>query len=415
MPPPIAALADKYLYDPIMVKVKAATLTIDTVEQFYVETSQRDKNETLARVLEAERPIRRIVFVPHQDRHRPALPHTARKGIRVKALHGDMTQGRRDGVMISFKDGRVPISSLRRRRARARHLRGDPRLQLRPLAGHLRASHRPHRSRGPLGPRDHLHRPQAERDLKAIEAHAKTEIVEWEEGAKVPRTSRPPTERSPLATRSSRTTRRSRVANGAYRVADRRLRAGPTASRRATSFAAVHKTGLDGERIRNVRGFVEHFALLEVPADDAERVVAGGERRQRPASRGRPGVSLDAFVGEWEIRTSYTEVPPGKGDVRVDARRSVPAVPLGDRAAVPERPHAHDARPPVLLRLAGVHRVYEMSFDGTTWTLFRDHPDPFPQRFTGTFSEDGDHIDGRWEKQDPDWQTDFTGAYTRIS
>src|SRR6186713_3136035 len=37
MPPPIAALAERHLYDPITVKVKAATLTIDTVEQFYVE------------------------------------------------------------------------------------------------------------------------------------------------------------------------------------------------------------------------------------------------------------------------------------------------------------------------------------------------------------------------------------------
>jgi ATP-dependent RNA helicase DeaD len=29
--------------------------------------------------------------------------------MNVKALHGDMSQGARDGVMISFKDGRVPI------------------------------------------------------------------------------------------------------------------------------------------------------------------------------------------------------------------------------------------------------------------------------------------------------------------
>ena len=27
----------------------------------------------------------------------------------VRALHGDMTQGARDGVMISFKDGRLPL------------------------------------------------------------------------------------------------------------------------------------------------------------------------------------------------------------------------------------------------------------------------------------------------------------------
>ena len=31
------------------------------------------------------------------------------RGMNVKALHGDMSQGARDGVMISFKDGRVQI------------------------------------------------------------------------------------------------------------------------------------------------------------------------------------------------------------------------------------------------------------------------------------------------------------------
>src|SRR3954467_7275167 len=63
MPPPIRALAERHLYDPVTVKVKAATLTIDTVEQFYLETKPADKNETLVRVLEAEGPRQAIVFV----------------------------------------------------------------------------------------------------------------------------------------------------------------------------------------------------------------------------------------------------------------------------------------------------------------------------------------------------------------
>ena len=31
------------------------------------------------------------------------------RGMNVRALHGDMSQGQRDGVMLSFKGGRVPI------------------------------------------------------------------------------------------------------------------------------------------------------------------------------------------------------------------------------------------------------------------------------------------------------------------
>src|SRR3954465_14215139 len=43
IPREIQGLAEKFMYDPVMVKVKAATLTIDTVEHFYVEASDRDK------------------------------------------------------------------------------------------------------------------------------------------------------------------------------------------------------------------------------------------------------------------------------------------------------------------------------------------------------------------------------------
>src|ERR1700753_29583 len=43
MPPEIQRLADQYLYDPIVVKVQSATLTVDSVEQFALEVAQRDK------------------------------------------------------------------------------------------------------------------------------------------------------------------------------------------------------------------------------------------------------------------------------------------------------------------------------------------------------------------------------------
>src|SRR4051795_11607416 len=109
MPSEIRRLAERHLYDPVTVKVKAATLTIDTVDQFYLEVQTREKNEALARVLEAERPSQAIVFVRTKIRADQLYRTLRDKGMNVKALHGDMTQGGRDGVMISFKDGRVQI------------------------------------------------------------------------------------------------------------------------------------------------------------------------------------------------------------------------------------------------------------------------------------------------------------------
>src|SRR3954449_7185087 len=109
MPAEIRALAERHLYDPVTVKVKSATLTIDTVEQFFLETKPAEKREALVRVLEAERPTQTIVFVRTKIRCDQLFRTLRDSGMNVRALHGDMTQGQRDGVMISFKAGRVPI------------------------------------------------------------------------------------------------------------------------------------------------------------------------------------------------------------------------------------------------------------------------------------------------------------------
>src|SRR3954463_452367 len=51
MPPPIRKLADRYLYDPVLVKVQSDTLTVDSVEQFQVDVKAPDKPEKLLEVL----------------------------------------------------------------------------------------------------------------------------------------------------------------------------------------------------------------------------------------------------------------------------------------------------------------------------------------------------------------------------
>src|SRR5579871_2066145 len=54
MPPAIRALADRYMYEPLIVEVAAATLTIDTVEQFQLAVETREKAAKLVEVLRAE-------------------------------------------------------------------------------------------------------------------------------------------------------------------------------------------------------------------------------------------------------------------------------------------------------------------------------------------------------------------------
>jgi len=73
--------------------------------------------------------------------------------------------------------------------------------------------------------------------------------------------------------------------------------------------------------------------------------------------------------------------------------------------------HYYDSR--------GVVRLYAMTFADGVWTLTREKGDfsalDFRQRFTGTFSQDGNTISGAWEKgfDGADWEHDFDLSYRR--
>ncbi len=109
MPPPIARLAETYMYDPVTISITPKKLTVDAIEQAFVEVNAKDKTDRLIEVLKAEEPEQAIVFCRTKI-GTARLDRTLRdRGIQAKALHGDMSQGQRDGVMISFKEHKSPL------------------------------------------------------------------------------------------------------------------------------------------------------------------------------------------------------------------------------------------------------------------------------------------------------------------
>lgn len=63
-----------------------------------------------------------------------------------------------------------------------------------------------------------------------------------------------------------------------------------------------------------------------------------------------------------------------------------------------------------------VFRVYQMELGDGAWRVWRDAPGFF-QRFTGTFSDDGNSITGRWEvsRDGVTWEHDFDLTYTKVT
>ena len=273
MPPPIRALADRYLYDPVTVKVKTATLTVDSVEQFALEVAPSDKADRLGEVLRAERPDQAIVFTRTKIRCDQLYRKLRDRGMNVRALHGDLSQGQRDGVMLAFKGGRVPILVATDVAARG--------LDISTVTHVINFD-------VPVSPDVYVHRigrtgrvgrsgraitfyePRQRRELEAIEKHVGVPITPWSEGAK--------TTPAPV---SERPRRHSKPRLG--RAADEPLAKLIAGVGRAEGIAVADlvqaitgAAGIDGEAVRDVR-VLERFSLLSVPAGEAERIVAAAE------------------------------------------------------------------------------------------------------------------------------------------
>jgi len=109
MPPPVKRLAESYMYDPVMIKITPKTLTVDAIAQAFVEVDAKDKAGRLVELLKVEEPEQAIIFCRTKIGASKLEKMLKDKGLDVKALHGDMSQGSRDGVMIAFKDHRVRL------------------------------------------------------------------------------------------------------------------------------------------------------------------------------------------------------------------------------------------------------------------------------------------------------------------
>ena len=289
--------------------MRAATLTIDTVEQFFVEVPDREKADALARVLKAENPKQAIIFVRTKigvDRLARALDD---KGLRVKALHGDMSQGSRDGVMIAFKDGREKLLVATDIAARGLDISGvshvinydmpnSPEVYVHRIGRTGRV--------GRSGRAITLITPKQQGDLEAVRKHANTVIEPWSENGKA--AAPPPPASARARCRGGRGAGRDERRRSGRREKEQPRRPRHTKPRpkpdeprtklvvsagRARGLepadvvsAIVDNSHLDGEDVSNVR-VLERFSLRGGPGRARRRGRRKGQRSER-AGRGAP-------------------------------------------------------------------------------------------------------------------------------
>ncbi|MDD2991682.1 MAG: DEAD/DEAH box helicase [Zoogloea sp.] len=110
MPDAIRRVAHRYLRDPKEVKIKAATATVSTIRQRFLQIAGAHKLDALTRILEVEDDFdAAIVFVRTKTATVELAEKLEARGYAAACLNGDMTQQLRERVIEQLKNKTLDI------------------------------------------------------------------------------------------------------------------------------------------------------------------------------------------------------------------------------------------------------------------------------------------------------------------
>jgi superfamily II DNA/RNA helicase len=105
MPPPVKALADRFLRDPKVIEVSRPASANTSILQHLVQVESRQKRDALRSLLQSETVQNAIIFCNRKSDVKLLLENLKGHKFNAAALHGDMEQSDRLKVLESFKGG----------------------------------------------------------------------------------------------------------------------------------------------------------------------------------------------------------------------------------------------------------------------------------------------------------------------
>lgn len=109
MPDAVRRLAGEYMNDPVDITVQSRHVTLDSINQLVVETTDRGKQSALIHLLEQHTPFLAVVFCRTKVRAKKLNEALQDYGLVSDELHGDLTQAKREQVMRRFREARLQI------------------------------------------------------------------------------------------------------------------------------------------------------------------------------------------------------------------------------------------------------------------------------------------------------------------
>ena len=109
MPDSIRRIAQRHLRNPAEITIKQKSATADTVRQRFVVVGPHEKQEVLARVLEAESIDGVLIFVNTKSTTEPLAEYLSSQGHRTAALSSDVAQSQRERIVQNLRSGKVDV------------------------------------------------------------------------------------------------------------------------------------------------------------------------------------------------------------------------------------------------------------------------------------------------------------------
>ncbi|WP_237179031.1 DEAD/DEAH box helicase, partial [Paenibacillus sp. MMS18-CY102] len=109
MPAQIRKLGAEYMNGPTDVNITPEKVTVDTIRQVAIETTDRRKEDTLVELIGKYQPYLAVVFCRTKVRAKKLNEALQERGISSDELHGDLSQAKREQVMKRFRQARLQV------------------------------------------------------------------------------------------------------------------------------------------------------------------------------------------------------------------------------------------------------------------------------------------------------------------
>ncbi|GEL78627.1 DEAD/DEAH box helicase [Tenuibacillus multivorans] len=109
MPQRIQRLAERFMDQPEVIRIKAKQLTVENIEQFYLEVKEPQKFDVLCKLLDIESPDLAIIFGRTKKRVDELTEGLLKRGYSAEGIHGDITQNKRERAIKRFKNQTTDI------------------------------------------------------------------------------------------------------------------------------------------------------------------------------------------------------------------------------------------------------------------------------------------------------------------